>query len=80
MGPFNFQHTRHNYSRKDQRKCLCWFSKVAWEIPAILWNWRRWSDVMDYAANFLEICGSLIQLFEFQRPEVMSLRMHIREN
>lgn len=25
------------------------------------------SDVMDYTANLLEVCGSLIQLFEFQR-------------
>lgn len=38
------------------------------------------SDETDYAANLLEICGSLIQLFEFQRSEVMSFGMHITEN
>lgn len=39
-----------------------------------------WSDVMDYAANLLEVCGSLIQLFEIQRTEVMSFGMYITEN
>lgn len=39
-----------------------------------------WSDVMDYAANLLEVFGSLIQLFEIQRTEVMSFGMYITEN
>ena len=38
------------------------------------------SDVMDYTANLLEVCGSLIQLFEFQRTEVMSFGMYITEH
>lgn len=29
------------------------------------------SNVMDYVANLLEVCGSLIQLFEFQRTDVI---------
>ena len=27
------------------------------------------SDVMDYTANLLEVCGSLIQLFDFPEEE-----------
>ena len=41
---------------------------------------KLWSDVMDYVANLLEVCGSLIQLFEFQRTEVMAFGMYITEN
>lgn len=38
------------------------------------------SDVIDYTANLLEVRGSLIQLFEFQRTEVMSFGVFITEN
>lgn len=40
---------------------------------------KLWSDVMDHAANLLEVCGSLILLFEFQRSEVMSFGIYITE-